>query len=137
MTISIDMAPELENEIKQAATKAGVSPDAYILESVVQRLHPVKHRQSKTARLSKIESDLMQKINQSLPQIGWDHYRELIKKRQSGTLTQQEHLELIAISDQLEEANVNRIGYLAELAKVRKTTIPALIKELGLKPVAV
>ena len=78
---------------------------------------------------------LVQKINQSLPQIGWDHYRELIKKRQSGTLTQQEHLELIAISDQLEEANVNRIGYLAELAKVRQTTIPALIKEIGLKPI--
>ena len=37
---------------------------------------------------------------------------------------------------QIEEANAKRIGYVAELAAVRKTTLPVLLKELGLKPVA-
>ena len=137
MTISIDLAPELENEIKQAASKAGVSPDAYILESVVQRLHPVKHRQTKTLKLSKVESVLLLKINQSLSQVEWTRYRELVSKREAEMLNQEEQQELIAMSDRLEEINVRRIEYLAELAKIRSTSLPVLMKELGLKPVAV
>lgn len=137
MTISIDLAPELENEIKQAASKAGVSPDVYILESVVQRLHPVKHRQTKTSRLSKIESDLLLKINQSLSQVEWTRYRELISKREAEILTREEQQALIAISDYLEEINVKRIEYLVELAKIRSTSLPILMNQLGLNPVAV
>ena len=137
MTISIDLAPELENEIKQAASKEGVSPDAFIVESVVQRLHPVRHRQGKSPKLSKAESDLLQKINQSLSQVEWAKYRELIAKREAEIISPQELLELISISDQLEELNVKRIEHLAELAKIRAISLPALMKELGLKPVAV
>lgn len=137
MTILIDIASELENEIKQAASREGVSPDVFIVESVVQRLHPVRHRQSKTARLSKAESELLQKINQSLSQVEWAKYRELIAKREAEIISPQELLELISISDQLEELNVKRIEHLTELAKIRAISLPALIKELGLQPVAV
>lgn len=137
MTISIDTTPTLERKIKRAAAEAGLSPDEYVLESVTQRLQPARHRQSKAARLSKEESELIQKINQSLAQFDWTRYRELIRKRQAETLTNQEHLELIAMTEQTEEANVNRLEALAELARIRKTTIPALMKTFGLKPVAV
>ena len=136
MTIVIEIAPELESQIRQAAATAGLSPDAYIVESVTERLHQTRHRQSSPKRLSKIETSLLQKINQSLSQIEWLRYRELIAKRQAETLTPQEQAALIALSDQIEEANAKRIEYLAELARVRQTTIPALMKELGLKPVA-
>jgi len=136
VTITIELVPELEKQIKEAAAKAGLSVDAYILESVTQRL-PVKRPQKNgISHLSKQESDLLQKINQSLAQIEWLRYRELIKKRQAETLTAAEQQALIALSDQIEQANAKRIGYVAELAAVRKTTLPALIKELGLKPVA-
>jgi N-acetylmuramoyl-L-alanine amidase len=135
MTITIELAPELENQIKQAAAKVGLSPDAYILESVTQRLQLTKPRPSSVKRLSKREAALLQKINQSLSQIQWQRYRALISKRQAETLTPEEQAELISLSDQLEEANVKRIEYLAQLAVLRKTTVPALIQELGLKPV--
>ena len=35
-------------------------------------------------------------------------------------------------SDRLEAANAQRIGYLAELARVRHTTLDAIMSELGL-----
>jgi hypothetical protein len=41
---------------------------------------------------------------------------------------------LIARSDRLEEANAQRIGYLAELARVRHTTLDAVMSEFGLMP---
>lgn len=136
MAIIIELAPELENQIRQAAARSGLSPDAYILESVQERLHitsPLPHR---ARRLPDAEADLLQKINGSLSQIAWTRYRELLAKRQAETLTPPEQTELIALSDQIEEANVQRLTYLAALAELRKTTMPALMKELGLQPAA-
>lgn len=136
MTITLEVAPELESQIKQAAAKVGLSLDAYILESVTQRLQPTEHRPSRVKRLPKQEATLLQKINQSLSQIQWQRYHELIGKRQAEILTPEEQTELIALSDQLEEANAKRIEYVAQFAALRKTTVPALMNELGLKPVA-
>ena len=47
----------------------------------------------------------------------------LVARRKAETLTPGEQTELIALSDRLEEANAQRIGYLAELARVRHTTL--------------
>jgi len=134
MTIILEVAPELENQIKQAAAKVGLSPDAYILESVTQRLQPTQHRPSSVKRLSKREATLLQKINQSLSQMEWRRYQELIGKRQTEILTPEEQGELIGLSDYLEEANVKRIEAIAQLAALRKTTVPSLMMALGLKP---
>ena len=82
------------------------------------------------------ESALLQKISQSLSHIKWERYRELVGERQVEALAIEEQGELIALSNQIEEANADRIEYVAELAEVRKTTLTALMKELGLKPVA-
>src|SRR5256885_2256807 len=60
----------------------------------------------------------------------------LIAKRQAETLTPDEQQELITLSDQIEAANVQRVEALAELARLRNTTLSALILDLGLKPVA-
>ena len=78
----------------------------------------------------------MQKINRSLSQIEWERYDQLLAKRHAETLTPDEIDELIALSDQIEAANVRRIKYLAELSRLRGTTIGALIDELGIKPKA-
>ena len=132
MTITLEVAPELERQIKQAAAQVGLSLDAYILESVTQRLQPTRHRPSSVKCLSKREATLLYALNENLAQMDWPRYRELIRKRQAETLTPDEQTELIKFSDYLEEANAKRIKYLAQLATLRKTTVPALMQELGL-----
>lgn len=77
-----------------------------------------------------------EKIHSSLSQIAWLRFRELLTKREAETLTLTEQTELIALSDQIEEANVERMTHLAALAELRQTTMPALMQELGLQPVA-
>ena len=133
MTLVIEIAPELEKKIRHAASEAGLSLDAFIVESVTERLHS-RPQKSRPKRLPKKEAQLLLKINHSLDTIDWTRYRTLIERRQAELLTEAEHRELIALSDRIEEANVKRIEYLAELAQVRKTTLPSLMKELGLKP---
>jgi hypothetical protein len=73
-------------------------------------------------------------INRSLSQIQWERYDQLLAKRRAETLTPEELDELIALSNQIETASVRRIKYLAELARLRNTTVSALIAELGIVP---
>ena len=98
-----------------------------------------KDLQSRTApaRLSPKESKLLKKINSSLSAIEWERYRVLLAKRDAEELTEQEQAELTILSDQIEEANARRMKAVAELARLRKTTIPALMETLGLSSVHV
>lgn len=134
MTITIDLAPDLERQIQQAATQAGLAPDAYILEAIRARLEQNQTTPASAPHLSETEADLLLKINHSLSSITWSRYHDLIAKRQAETLTPEEQQELIALTGRIEAANVQRISYLAELARLRNTTLDALMAALGLKP---
>lgn len=84
--------------------------------------------------LSKNESELLLKINEGLPEELWRRSDMLNKRRRAGKLTPEEHAELIALNDKFEEYNVRRIGYLVELAQLRRTTLDEVIKSLGIGP---
>ncbi len=125
MTLEIEMTPELEQQLQQAAQKAGVTPDAYIVRLLQQNLKP-------TYKLPDNEVELLQRIDRSLSHIEWQRYSDLLSKRNAQTLTPTEHNELIAISEQIELANAHRIEALGELSRIRNTNINDLIGELGL-----
>jgi hypothetical protein len=133
MTITIELTPELERHLRQEAARVGLEPDVYIIEAVQTYLMQKRHRRH-TPRLSPEESRLLSKINLGLSPNEWERYHALMARRKAETLTPDEQAELIALSDRLEEANAQRIGYLAELARVRNTTLDAVISELGLTP---
>ena len=130
MTINLNVTPELERKLKQVARQMGLAPDTYIMQLLQQDLQT----HAASARLSPEESKLLQEINTSLSTIEWERYRLLQAKRNAETLSAQEQAELIALSDQIENANVRRMQAVAELARVRKTTVPALVETLGLSP---
>jgi len=48
-------------------------------------------------------------------------------------LTSQEQAELIALSDQMEEINVQRMENVIQLARLRQTSVDALMDDLGIK----
>lgn len=129
MTITIEVNPELERQLKQAAAQAGLSLNDYVLQSITQRLPRKRIKVRRAPQLSPRESELLQAINRSLSQVQWERYHDLVAQRQAETLTPEEQVELIAISDRIEEANAARIEYVAELARLRSTTLPALMKE--------
>ena len=78
------------------------------------------------------ESELLQKINQGLPNELHKRYKELLAKRDARTLTDAEYSELLAVTDQVEQFDAQRALYIAELAKLRGTTLPALMRDLGI-----
>jgi hypothetical protein len=84
--------------------------------------------------LSVGESELLQKINGLMASFPWERYHELSAKRQDELLSDAERAEIVALSDQLEAAGAQRVTLLAELARLRNTTLPALMSDIGLRP---
>jgi hypothetical protein len=60
--------------------------------------------------------------------------KELIAKRQSYTITDDELQELIRLTDESERLNTERIEYLFELAQLRGITLDEVMEQLDLKP---
>ncbi|NIM13234.1 MAG: STAS/SEC14 domain-containing protein [Candidatus Aminicenantes bacterium] len=87
----------------------------------------------KAPGLSKDESELLLKINQGVPPDIQERYDELIAKRQSETLTPGEYDELLRITDQVEKLDAARVEYLKELARIRQTSLTALMEDLRIR----
>lgn len=76
---------------------------------------------------------MLSKINQGLPEATWQRYYQLIAKRQDETLNAEEHRELLHLTEQVERLDAQRLEYLVELARLRQTTLPALMESLDLQ----
>jgi hypothetical protein len=122
---------KLAKRLQQAAAEAGLTPDHYVAKALEVSLA----RAAIPGRLSKSEAQLLEEVNAGFAHIPWQRYLELLKRRDLEYLTDAEQQELIDLSDGLESANVKRLRLLVELAELRKTSLPNLIKELGLVPV--
>jgi hypothetical protein len=84
--------------------------------------------------MSKDESDLLIKINRGVPVDLQRRYDELIAKRRAETLMPDEYDELLRLTDEIEKLDVERLECLIELARLRKTLLTNLMKELGIQP---
>lgn len=130
MTLTLNLAPELERELRRAADEAGLPPDAYILHILRQNLRPLQNPE----RLPRREAELLEEINRSLSAVEWDRYHALQAKRGGEALTAEEQVELVGLTDEIESANARRMEALAELARLRRVSLRALMAQLGLTP---
>jgi len=80
------------------------------------------------------EAALLEKINQGLPPDVQHRYDEITAKRRAETLTPEEHRELLALIDRVEQADAERVQVLSELAQRRNVSVTALMAELGIHP---
>lgn len=73
---------------------------------------------------------MLLKINSvPLPQCD-TYYQKLLTKRRDESLTETEHQELIALSDQYEQQNAERIEYLVQLAEIKGVSRINLMDQL-------
>ncbi len=129
--LTLEITPDLESALRREAAKQGLDTQGYILSTLRERLGFA--RQIAAAKLPAEESELLQKINRGLPSERWHRYATLKGKRRAGTLTAGEQPELIALSDRIEEMNVRRMECVVQLARLRRTSVDALMDDLGIK----
>lgn len=89
--------------------------------------------QRKAHSFSKDETTLLLKINKGLPDKIQKRFDELVAKRQEEILTPDEHQELLKLTDQIEKSDALRVKYMAELARLRRTSLIALMQELDIR----
>lgn len=118
MTITINLTPDLERQLREASDARGVPPEEIVVGALSERL---KHSgpASNIPHLSREESKLLAAINGGLSEGEWQRYRTLVARRQAELLTPDEQQELIAICDRLEALNVVRLEKISQLAHLR------------------
>lgn len=85
--------------------------------------------------ISHTETQLLQKINQSVSDATWRRYRHLIMLRRQERLSEKEYEELLQISDAIEKYHAQRMESLVELATLRGQPLDQVMNDLGIKPV--
>jgi len=89
--------------------------------------------QRQAPSLPQSEAELLLKINQGVPSEVQKRYDELVTKRREESLTPDEFDELLHLTNQIEGLEARRVEYLAELARLRQTSLTKLMKDLGIR----
>ncbi len=131
MVLTIEITPELESQVRAQAEQQGLGAGEYVVNILQEHLRHT-HRLN-AHRLPETEAHLLQQINEGLSPERWRRYNELVAKRRAETLTPDEQAALIALSDQIEDLNAHRVECLAELARLRQTSLSDLMQQLGIK----
>jgi hypothetical protein len=124
------MAQPLSSEELLHALEDLATPE---LEQIISRLIVLKAERT-APHLPQRESELLLRINQGLPDDTTRRYRELISRRRTRSLSPEEHEELLRLTDRAEALEADRLVHLAELARLRHTSLSRLMEELGIQP---
>ncbi len=128
-TITIHLEGDLESQIRESAQRRGWPLEKQVSEILARYFMPGP---AASNALPKRESELLEKINLAISPETWDLYRELIAKKEARIISETELEMLLGIADQIEIANAERMRHLVELAKIRRVSLPQLMKNLGL-----
>jgi hypothetical protein len=124
--------PTIQIETEQLL-KAALQLPPPELDRFVTRLQALR-RESRVPKLSQQESELLRLINQGVPPYLQQRYDALLRKRRQARLTRAENRELLVLTKHMEQADVERLRRLAELAQLRGLSLPDLMRQLGLNP---
>ncbi len=136
MTLTIDLKPELEAQLQEESVKKDCDANTLVVEAL-EALFQFKNHDRAPERLSHEESVLLQKINHGLPEAIWQEYHDLIAKRRAETLTPEEQVRLVTLSESISEAHAERLAHAAELAQLRQMPFETLLKQLEISPLKV
>ena len=130
MTLLVDLPPEIEARVHEAAEAEGVDTAAYVREAMAAS-HPFP-----AAPASMTEKELVEEINRGFSEVFWERFRYLVRCRQAETMTPAEQKEAISMSDRTEARDAERLQCLLELSQRRGKPVPALMAEMGIRPVS-
>ena len=130
MSLVIDLPPDVETQVRQAAEAKGVDISTFLRNAAAPFLLPSGPPEWMS------ESDLLKCINQGFSEKFWNRFRVLSAKCSDGSMSPRQQKEFLAMTDETEKRAVERLTYLVELAKRRGTTYLALMDKMGLHPVS-
>lgn len=127
-TLQIELDRETEDRLKRLSQQEGGEIGeiaSRLLANAARSAHPGQIR---------TEAELLQKINEGWTSESWDRYHALTAKHRAEDLTNEEHQELVRLTNEREIAHARRMKYLLELANLRGTSLDSVMDSLGIHP---
>jgi hypothetical protein len=106
--------------------------DTATLEQFMQQVGNLVARKKAPNHLSERESDLLMAINYCIPAELQQRFEALSIKSQSGTLSADEHADMLQLIDLLEQKHAERLEKLLDLAQLRGVPLKTLMQDLQL-----
>lgn len=122
MNITLNVSPDLEGQLQQAARTQGVDVTTYLLESARLRLRP--------DILPEAEASLLQTINAPLAPEARSKRDALLVEQAHRPLNEEEQENLANLVDAVEMANAQRWQALATLAHRRGLSLAEIARDL-------
>lgn len=131
MTLILDLPPEIEARMHEAAEAEGVDTTTYVSEALAAYVPFPATPTSMTER------ELLEEINKGFSEAFWERFRVLVRRREAGTMTTAEQQEAIRMTDRTEIRSAERLQCLIELSGRRGKSVRQLMTEMGIRPVRV
>lgn len=103
------------------------------LNTYVRNITQVEKKDNPSV-LTKIETELLRKINEGLPSEVWERFTILDEKQRGKGITAEEKEELFQLIDTMEIKDAERLEHLIKLADVWQMSVTEVMDKLGIKP---
>jgi hypothetical protein len=124
----------VEPELAEAFNKAPRQQQERVKSAMRNVLRLVPDARPKVSHFSKKESELLLKISQGLTLPQRERLQHLTDKMEYKSISVAEHKELLRLTDKMEQLWNRQLQAVIELARIRKITPNALLRQLGMTP---
>ncbi|PZO44485.1 MAG: STAS/SEC14 domain-containing protein [Pseudanabaena frigida] len=129
---TVQFKSEISIELDQLLTGVAQLDTPDLEKLLIQVRQVLAHRQNPS--LPALELELLQKINQAIPEEIQQKYNDLSAKMRSQTITPEEHQDLLKLIDIVEKADCDRLQHLIQLSQLRNISLAELMKQLQIHP---
>jgi hypothetical protein len=129
---TVQFKSEVSIELDQLLTGVAQLDTPDLEKLLIQVRQVLAHRHNPS--LPTLELELLQKINQALPEEIQQKYNDLSAKMRSQTITPEEHQDLLKLIDIVEKADGDRLQHLIQLSQLRNISLAELMKQLQIHP---
>jgi hypothetical protein len=130
MSLTITLPDELEQFLQDHARHVGVPIETLIARTIMERWDGVRRGPGLPNR----ESELLLRLQTLFSPEQTREYHALCDKSDAGTLTDAERERFLALLEQRDHQNAERLEIVADLAQLRGVPFREMAAQLGMRP---
>ncbi len=130
MSLIITLPNELEQFLQNHAQRVGVPVETLLTRTIIERWDGVRRAPGLPGR----ESELLLRLQTLFAPEQTREYRALCEKSDAETLTESERERFLALLEQRDHQNAERLEIVAELARLRGVSLRDMMTQLGIRP---
>lgn len=130
MSVSITLPSDLEQFLQSHAQQVGVPVETLLTRTIVERWDGIR----RASGLPNRETELLLRLQSLFPPEQTRQYQTLCQQSDDETITEADRELLLALIEQRDQQNAERLSIVAELAALRSVSLREIMAELEIHP---